>query len=146
MTKKTRYRVDVYRDGRWWMIRVPALDGHVDAEGVKLAGEAITQARRYADIETEARDFIALVADVAPSTIELDVHHDYDVDGDNIGEMAADAIALKERAAALEQEALRKRRHIAGVLSKKGVPVRDIGEILGVTYQRAAQLTSEAAR
>lgn len=50
------------REGRWWAVAIPALGEY-----------AHTQARHLADVETEARDYIATSLDVAPSTIEVDV-------------------------------------------------------------------------
>lgn len=41
------------REGRWWAIEIPALGG-------------ITQAVRLADVESEARNYIAVTLDVAP--------------------------------------------------------------------------------
>jgi hypothetical protein len=45
-----QYDVEVTRDGRWWMIHIPELDG-------------LTQARNEGEIEEMARDFIAVTTD-----------------------------------------------------------------------------------
>jgi hypothetical protein len=52
------YDIDVTRDGRWWMIHIPALDG-------------LTQARFPGEIEDMARDFIALVTDTPIGEIRV---------------------------------------------------------------------------
>ena len=44
------YDMEVTRDGRWWMIHIPALD-------------LLTQARFPEEIEDMARSYIALVTD-----------------------------------------------------------------------------------
>lgn len=44
------YDIEVTRDGRWWMIRIPALDG-------------LTQAEFPGEIEDMARDYIAVTTD-----------------------------------------------------------------------------------
>ena len=44
------YDIEVTRDGRWWMVHIPALDG-------------LTQARFPEEIEDMARSYIALVTD-----------------------------------------------------------------------------------
>ena len=44
------YDIEVTRDGRWWMVHIPALDG-------------LTQARFPEEIEDMARSHIALVTD-----------------------------------------------------------------------------------
>ena len=74
----TNYQVDVTRDGKWWMVSIPQLDG-------------LTQARRVGEVEAHA---------------------------------LAEAKAL------------------AHELAEHNVPVRDIGAILGVTFQRASQLVN----
>lgn len=54
------YDVNVYRDGRWWMIEVPDLDG-------------LTQARRLSDVREEAIDYIAVATDVATSAVAVNI-------------------------------------------------------------------------
>jgi hypothetical protein len=44
------YEIDVYRDGRWWMIRIPELDG-------------LTQARWPGEVKSMARSYIAVSTD-----------------------------------------------------------------------------------
>lgn len=73
-TTPSPYRVDVYRDGRWWMIRVPELDGYVSADGGRFPDEAITQAESRDEVEAQARDFIASMTDVEVSSVGLEVH------------------------------------------------------------------------
>lgn len=133
------YRVNVHRSDRWWIIDVPELDGHVAADGSVNIG-AVTQARRYVDIETEARDFIATVVDVAPGSIDLDMH--VDVDGFDVSTTADHVRELKEQAERFERQAQDEQADLAAQLSARGVAVRDIGAVLGVSYQRAHQLVS----
>jgi hypothetical protein len=122
----TAYRVEVTREGKWWMVSIPELDG-------------LTQARRLEDASAMARDYIAVALDIPTSDVELNVAV-IDVDGVNV----ADAIARLE-AEKLEAEAARERvaedtRRLAQTLASSKVPVRDIGAILGVSHQRAHQL------
>lgn len=135
----TTYRVNVYREDRWWMIDVPELDGHRHADGsVNIGG--LTQARHYNEIESQARDFICTVVDVAPSAVDLDVH--ITVGGMDVTATAA-AIAA-DRAAAREAEAraVAESEAVAKKLRDAGVPLRDIGEVVGVSFQRVGQLVS----
>ena len=133
----TTYRVNVYREDRWWMIDVPELDGHRGADGAINVG-SLTQARHYADIEQEARDFICTVVDAAPSAVALDMH--IDVDGLDVGD-AATAIATDRTAAkAAEERAISRSTDVARRLSAAGVPMREIADIVGVTHQRVDQL------
>lgn len=66
----TTFDIEVTRDGRWWMIRVPALAGHVSAEGAMNLSDT-TQARDRGEIDTMARDFIATVLDLPVDDIAV---------------------------------------------------------------------------
>ena len=54
-----KYEVNVRRDGEFWLIQIPALDG-------------VTQAERLEDVEMMARDYIATVTD-SDKPVELTV-------------------------------------------------------------------------
>jgi len=56
-----RYEAEVSRDGRWWMIHVPAIDG-------------LTQSERLPDAELMARELIAVTLDIPIDEIAVDVH------------------------------------------------------------------------
>jgi hypothetical protein len=60
------YEVEVYRDGRFWMIRIPELDG-------------LTQARWPGEIRRMARSYIAVstdtpIRDVAVRVVKRSKH------------------------------------------------------------------------
>lgn len=50
--KLTAHEVETYREGDWWVVRVPGLDANY------------TQARTLEEVEEMARDLIALVLDI----------------------------------------------------------------------------------
>ena len=52
------YDIEVYRDGRWWMIRIPELDG-------------LTQARHRGEIDEMARDYIAICTDTPVDQVHV---------------------------------------------------------------------------
>lgn len=60
MATMSTYTVRATRDGRFWLIEVPEL-GHY------------TQARNVGEIETMARDLIAVVVEIDPASVVLDV-------------------------------------------------------------------------
>ncbi len=125
-----KYDVNVTRDGRWWMVEIPAIDG-------------LTQARRVSEIEDMARSLIAIELDVAQSSVELG-RIDIEVDGfGDVSAEAAEVARLKAEAADLEAAASKRARSVATGLVETGVPLRDVGTILGVSFQRVWQLVNE---
>lgn len=124
VAKVKRYTARVTRDDRFWLIHVPEID-------------RFTQARHLREVESMARDLIAVMEDVEPDSFGLDVTieapasvaaHLRLAEELRITEARARAAAAAEvRAAAVE-------------LQQSGVPLRDIGRLLGVSFQRAGQL------
>lgn len=122
------YRVEVDRDGRFWHIRVPEI-------------ERSTQARHLREVETMARDLIAVMQDVPPDSFGLDVN--IQLPGDIHQELARSA-ELRDQASSAQAEAAQLTRDAARRLYDQGLPLRDIGQILGVSFQRAKQLIDQA--
>ena len=122
-----KYEVLVTREDGWWMVHIPTIDG-------------LTQTRRLADAAAEARNYIVVDQDVAPSTVAVDVIS-VKVDGREYAEDLAAVDRARADARRSEAEAARKARALAAQLASADVPVRDIGSALGVSYQRAHQLT-----
>ena len=58
-----QYDIEVTRDGRWWAIRVPELDG-------------VTQARHRGEIEEMARDYIAVATDTSVDSVSVRIVKD----------------------------------------------------------------------
>ena len=136
------YKVNVTRDDRWWMITVPELDGYVGVDGAINLSDT-TQARRLADVPGEAVDFICTVTDSAPSEVEVNISISIDdIDVTAEAEKVARNRELAERHAATAAE---ESRRLARSLAAHGVTVRDVGEVLGVSFQRAQQLISASA-
>lgn len=133
----TSYTATVTRDGRWWMITIDALAGHRSADGaVNLS--TTTQARRLADVPAEARDFICTVTDSAPS--DVDVQFTVNVEGFDATGAAEDVRRHRQLATEHAEAAKRNAQALARQLAAHGVAVRDIGELLDLSYQRAQQL------
>lgn len=122
------YRVIVSRDGRWWMISVPEVEG-------------LTQARRLADVEQMARELIAVTLDVRLSEVAVDVNFG-DIDGIPVGSCIETISKEKEEAARLEEDATAKTKTLVKQLVAHKVPLRDIGEMLGLSFQRVHQLAA----
>jgi hypothetical protein len=120
------YDITVTREGKWWMIDVPAIEG-------------LTQARRLSEITDMAISLIAVTLDQPASQV-----------GVNIVAMIVDGIDLVERRQQIDTERKAARdaeRKVAALtidlvrkLDADHVPLRDIGEAVGVSFQRVHQL------
>ena len=119
------YRATVARDGRFWLVRV---------EGV-----GSTQARHLRELDTMAKDLIALMTNDNPEEVVVD----YDI---RLPAEVADHLRRSEelRAASAEAQAAAAAevRSAARQLHEQGVALRDVGKVLGVSHQRAHQLVS----
>lgn len=113
------------RSEGWWAVEVPEVDG------------LFTQARRLDQIPDMVRDAAELLDGIAPESLEVNVIPD--VPHRAVAEQARE---LAERARATQEEASRTMRHAARSLAKDGLTVRDIGEMLNVSFQRAQKLLS----
>jgi hypothetical protein len=128
----TRYKVEVERDGKWWMIHVPDIDG-------------LTQARRLSEVEEMARSLIAISTDTRLESVAVDVVTIH-MGSPHFAELLGKAESIKDRRGQirkLEESVLRDSREFAYYLNADGVPVRDIAELLGVSPQRVSQLLNE---
>lgn len=131
MAVRKTYAVDVRRSGRWWAIAVPDLRG------------VFSQARRLADVEPMARDAISAVLDVNPRSFDVVLRP---VLGDRLEGLVHEA--RESRATAQESQLVAADRSARALrsLQKSGIPLRDAGELLGISHQRAAQIASEDLR
>ncbi|MGF2943838.1 HicB family toxin-antitoxin system [Mycobacterium sp. Lab-001] len=135
------YRVNATRDGKWWMITVPELRRYVTSDGAINLSDT-TQARRLSEVPNQARDFICTVIDKAPSEVGLDIT--IEVDGIDITARANKLRHDRELADRYTEIAQAEAKALARDLASHGVAVRDVGEVLGMSFQRAQQLISAA--
>ena len=122
------YTALVSRDGRFWHVEVPEID-------------RVTQARNISEVDDMARDLIAIMAGVEPDSFELDVRI-------QLPDSVRAHLSEVERARGAEAEARSRAatelRAAAAELKKAGLSVRELGAVLGISYQRASQLTSRS--
>ncbi|WP_426722022.1 hypothetical protein [Corynebacterium auriscanis] len=100
---------------------------------------AVSQTKRLAHAADEMREAMAYQAGVRPD--ELDVVVDVILPS-RIAELKARAEQQREEAARLTAEAQQSSREVAIAMRREGMTVRDMGEILGVSYQRAQKLAA----
>lgn len=122
------YQAAVTRDGKWWMVAIPELNG-------------LTQARRLSEAGDMAREWIAAELGDDPDSFEVSVHVTA-IDDIDISQRMAEIRAERERAAELERQAAEQAAELAKALAARNVPVRDIGAAMGISFQRAHQLVN----
>lgn len=126
---KREYKVEVTREGRWWMIYVPEID-------------QLTQARRVAEIVPQAESLIAISTDQPLTDIAVRVES---IIVPGLGDIAARGRAIAEaRNAAVHaaEVAQHEAEEYARAMASADVPVRDTAELLDVTPQRVSQLAA----
>ncbi|QOT19749.1 type II toxin-antitoxin system HicB family antitoxin [Paenarthrobacter sp. YJN-5] len=113
------------RGERFWVVTVPEIQG------------LVTQARRLDQVEEMVLDAAELLTDRPQSDFEVVV----------VPEFEGETCLIINRALAKAQEAKEAQaaasaatRSAAATLADAGLPLRDIGEVLHVSHQRAAQL------
>lgn len=124
MVAVTTYTAEVTRDGRRWLVAYVPEIGHA------------TQGRNLKEIDYMVRDLVKMVTGEDPSTMEIVIQPQ---DPQLCEELAAARTARREAAEAAERAATHGQR-AARSLAAAGFTVRDIGALLGVTFQRAHQL------
>jgi hypothetical protein len=122
------YIVSVTREGKWWLVAIPEIDG-------------LTQARRLSEAERMAREYIAVTLDVPLDSFEVDLRIQ-SVGGVDVAGALAEIRMEREQVAALEIESREHAKRLAKSLAAASIPVRDIGTMMGVSFQRAHQLVS----
>ncbi|HEU5222158.1 MAG TPA: hypothetical protein VFU07_00555 [Candidatus Lumbricidophila sp.] len=124
----SRYTVTAERSGRWWVLQA------VDAPG------AISQVSRL-DQAGQIIEAIAFVTGEASAEIQIAVTP---VVPESVREHQRRAVELREAAQAASSRAAEEHRAAAKELEAAGLTVRDIGAVLGVSFQRAHQLVRAA--
>jgi hypothetical protein len=125
------YKIDITREGRWWMVHIPEVGG-------------ITQARRLAEAPMMAREYIALDRGIPlrEITVEIASVRVEEPASRELLEAARQIRDMRARASALERESAERAREYAHWLVERGVPIRDIAALLEISPQRVSQLTN----
>jgi hypothetical protein len=100
-----------------------------------------TQARTLREVEPMARDLIAVMEQVKPDSFDLVTDVVFPASAKVHWERAAE---LRAVAAATQAEAAAEARVAAKELAALGLTVRDIGAVVGVSFQRAQQMLADS--
>ncbi|MBQ1600523.1 hypothetical protein PG102015_0206 [Bifidobacterium pseudolongum subsp. globosum] len=114
------YRVEIEPDGKYWNISVPQI-------------QRVTQARTLGEVESMAKDLISIMTEEPDPQIEVQMH---------LPSQVEEALRLKIEAKEAEWRAHQSMVGAVRLLHDEGVPYREIGQIMGISHQRAQQLVS----
>lgn len=125
----TEYTSVATRDGRWWSVQCDQIPG------------AISQVRHLSEAAEIHREAIAFVVGVPEESVSVKVRAALP---DDVQQRLDSGKQHLTEAAAIEARARADLRSAAIELREGGMSVRDIGWVLGVSHQRAHQLTAAA--
>lgn len=128
MSERARYTAKAVRAGAWWAIEVPEVEG------------TFTQARRLDQVENVAREAVALMLDVAQDSFDISVEYDVPAQWAALLESLK---AAQDAQAAAEYAVSMALRQVAASLHNEGLPMRDVGALMGRSTQRISQLIND---
>jgi len=127
------YRVVVTREDRQWLADVPGLQG------------AHTYARSLPSLDQAVREVVVLAADLPDEAMpELVLDYDYHTGDPDLDATALQVRRLRREADDLAATAAARTSQAAAQLVARGLSVRDVAALLGISPQRVSQLTAKA--
>lgn len=125
--------VVVTREGGMWLADVPALEG------------AHTYARSLPSLDQAVREVIVLAADLPDEAMpQLVLDYRYETGDPELDATALEVRRLRRQADELAAEVAARTGQVAVDLVARGLSVRDVASLLGVSPQRVSQLTAKA--
>ena len=109
---------------------------------MRVDGIGATQARNLRELDAMTRDLVAVMTETPAG--EAEVTYQFLLPDTVRGHLDR-ATVLREASSRANAEAAAEVRAAARELADAGLTMRDIGQLLGVSYQRAQQLVSEAS-
>lgn len=124
------YRVECeWDDTGWWVVTIPEVPG------------AVTQSKRLDKVPDDVGEVLELLVGSKPGSYQLDVRT---VVPGEAGELAARAFELRAEAEKLSSSVATTTTTAVVTLSKSGLSMRDIGQLVGVSHQRVDQILKES--
>jgi len=132
MSRRT-FRVVVTREDDQWLAEVPELQG------------AHTYARSLPSLDQAVREVVVLAADLPDEAMpELVLDYDYHTGDPELDATALEVRRLRRQADDLAATAAARTSRAAAQLVARGLSVRDVAALLGISPQRVSQLTAKA--
>ena len=131
MSRRT-FRVVVTREDDQWLADVPELQG------------AHTYARSLPSLDQAVREVVVLAADLPDEAMpELVLDYDYHTGDPELDATALEVRRLRRQADDLAATAAARTSRAAAQLVARGLSVRDVAALLGISPQRVSQLTAK---
>ncbi|CAD5138797.1 MULTISPECIES: HicB family toxin-antitoxin system [unclassified Microbacterium] len=121
------YEVIVSREGKWWMVAIPEIDG-------------LTQARTIKEAHQMAKEYIAVTLDIPLDSFGIHVKAERIGTVEHVTQILEDIKIERAEAERKEREANERARALAKQLAAQEITLRDIGDLFEVSHQRAHQL------
>ena len=128
------YRFAARRDGKWW---VALGDG---AQGAEEITGPLTQGRSLDELQRMIRDAISLMREVPEDSFEVVMEVDLPAP---LAEVAEEARETRQAAELAQRDATSATARAVARMREAGYGLRDVGRVLGISYQRAAQIEQE---
>ena len=131
MTETRRYQARYAFDGRAWLVQFRDPD-------------IATFGRSLASAKAHARSALAVyleVSDLAAAGVEIDDDVALPATSAEVG----DLVRMRDESESLRARVVADTRRAAAVLRRAGLSTRDVGEILGISGSRVAQIEREAS-
>jgi hypothetical protein len=126
------FRVVVTREDDQWLADVPELHG------------AHTYARSLPSLDQAVREVVVLAADLPDEAMpELVLDYDYHTGDPELDATALEVRRLRRQADDLAATAAARTGRAAAQLVARGLSVRDVAALLGISPQRVSQLTAK---
>jgi hypothetical protein len=126
------FRVVVTREDGQWLADVPELLG------------AHTYARSLPSLDLAVREVVVLAADLPDEAMpELVLDYDYHTGDPELDATALEVRRLRRQADDLAATATARTSRAAAQLVARGLSVRDVAALLGISPQRVSQLTAK---
>lgn len=99
----------------------------------------VSQTRKLADAADEVREAIAYQSGLDESEFHIEVEP---ILGDELSALREEALTLRREAVEVAERATAANRRFVSKMKEEGFTVREMGHLLGVSYQRAAALAA----
>jgi DNA-binding CsgD family transcriptional regulator len=128
------YRVVVTREDGHWLADVPSLEG------------AHTYARSLPALDQAVREVVVLAADLPDEAMSgVALEYEYHTGDARLDATAREVRQLRRQADEMAAAAAARTGQAAAELVARGLSVRDIAALLGISPQRVSQLTARAS-